>query len=185
MAYVTSKHCVGRGSSPGTRGPYGTRLNFTPGGHIIFGSISNPPIHLESCSCTVKPSMASLPDRRRVNGPTGGTSPPAFARAGTQTSPAISPRSRLPGEIRKICKFSIFAKVYSRSTDNCANTFTSSQDRFSDIRIRLSLPRNRAILSFIISRSPSSIRTKAHLHGARSSTSAPLRSIFSSVASLH
>ena len=44
-------------------------------------------------------------DRRRVNGPPGGTAPPVYALAATGKTATAANRTRQPNEIRKICKY--------------------------------------------------------------------------------
>ena len=44
-------------------------------------------------------------DRRRVNGPPGGTAPPVYALARTGKTAPTANRIRQPNEIRKICKY--------------------------------------------------------------------------------
>ena len=44
-------------------------------------------------------------DRRRVNGPPGGTAPPVYAVAATSKTATAANRTRQPNEIRKICKY--------------------------------------------------------------------------------
>lgn len=47
--------------------------------------------------------MAGLPDRRRVNGPSGGTAPPVYTSKPSTVGPQQSRRTRPPREVRKIC----------------------------------------------------------------------------------
>ena len=44
-------------------------------------------------------------DRRRVNGPPGGTVPPVYAVALNSKTATAANRTRQPNEIRKICKY--------------------------------------------------------------------------------
>ncbi len=49
-----------------------------------------------------------MTDRRRVNGPPGGTAPPAFASSPTVAKVALAERkgrTRAPSELRKICRY--------------------------------------------------------------------------------
>ncbi|KAL9129054.1 MAG: hypothetical protein Q9217_002394 [Psora testacea] len=46
--------------------------------------------------------MTALPDRRRVNGPTGSTAPPKFTLDATKAQVKAPTRTRLPRELRKI-----------------------------------------------------------------------------------
>ena len=51
------------------------------------------------------PNVWQRMDRRRVNGPAGGTAPPVFALALTGKTATTANRTRQPNEIRKICKY--------------------------------------------------------------------------------
>ena len=50
------------------------------------------------------PELWKRMDRRRVNGPPGGTAPPVYAVAPNSKTATTANRTRQPNEIRKICK---------------------------------------------------------------------------------
>ena len=51
------------------------------------------------------PKVSKRMDRRRVNGPAGGTAPPVYASTLTGKTASAANRTRQPNEIRKICKY--------------------------------------------------------------------------------
>lgn len=53
----------------------------------------------------VEPKEWKRMDRRRVNGPSGGTAPPVYAVAAISKTATAANRTREPNEIRKICKY--------------------------------------------------------------------------------
>ncbi len=55
-----------------------------------------------SVFCETK-STVSMTDRRRINGPSGGTAPPVFASSLSSKSSSRAKRTREPDELRKIC----------------------------------------------------------------------------------
>ena len=48
-------------------------------------------------------SAGSMTDRRRINGPPGGTAPPVFSFSLTGKNSSPAKRARAPDELRKIC----------------------------------------------------------------------------------
>lgn len=85
--------------------------------------------------CAKSPKMA---DRRRINGPPGGTRPPVFASL-QESSTGIANRAqrqRQPTELRKICMNRRQAFLLIAANPQCA----SSQNRIDSNCLRLFIP---------------------------------------------
>ena len=54
-----------------------------------------------------------MTDRRRVNGPFGGTAPPVFTASLSNETVSARKRTREPNEIRKICGYFDTIPVYN------------------------------------------------------------------------
>ena len=70
---------------------------------------TDPPYHSTNLQPGAIPGAKSKVwkrmDRRRVNGPPGGTAPPVYAVAPNSKTATTANRTRQPNEIRKICKY--------------------------------------------------------------------------------
>lgn len=79
-----------------------------------------------------------MTDRRRINGPPGGTRPPVFASSLKPIPTAERPqRQRQPNELRKICTFLTLVKVEAYSV--------SPKNRPHPLCFRILLPRIRTL----------------------------------------
>ena len=70
---------------------------------------TDPPFHSTNVQPAVtpgaNPKVWKRMDRRRVNGPPGGTAPPIYALALESKTATTANRTRQPNEIRRICKY--------------------------------------------------------------------------------
>lgn len=87
--------------------------------------------------------MASMSDRRRINGPSGGTAPPVFASTLVAPESLQSQRpgrTRKPDELRKICmRLQLILHYLCRLT----KSIHSPQDRHNTLSLRIRIPRAR------------------------------------------
>lgn len=63
------------------------------------------------------PGLWKRMDRRRINGPPGGTAPPVYAVAPNSKTPTTANRTRQPNEIRKICKYRWVLRLGMEATE--------------------------------------------------------------------
>ena len=119
-------------------------------------------------------------DRRRVNGPPGGTAPPCYASASSGKTHPSPKRTRGANEIRKICEYSLALHVYRNSLRPYTDIRNKNrpQDRSDTLRFWVCLFRARNP-----SHQPQQLTYKPNpsfeidLHGSRPSTSSTIRTL--------
>lgn len=132
-----------------------------------------------------------MTDRRRINGPPSGTSPPVFASSlSSKVFPAK--RKRAPDELRKICRSckTIFylqlAVLWPIPCTDVHITF-SPQDRLDAISVWFRISRTRTIHTHCSAQITchESTCSQTHMHGPWPPPSSPICALFASTFTLH
>ena len=74
-----------------------------------------------------------MTDRRRVNGPPGGTAPPVFTASLRKKTASAEQHTRAPDEIRKICESSMKLPPTMNGILNYALYLSSRAFQFSEL----------------------------------------------------
>ena len=131
-------------------------------------------------------------DRRRVNGPKGGTNPPVFAPTSVgKTFDAYPRRTRPPNALRNICRYSMDSVPMRNRTMRVYRdrlTFSacySPQNRPHPLCLRLRLPRAPIPQQQCHSHASSAISTQTYLLSPWTSSASALCALYTTPPSLH